>query len=71
MARIGTVPLAERVWRCSYCGREIRRGAAARLENPRCEVCLAERLRRSGARIGAVMWVEEDGYMVPVPIREP
>lgn len=59
--------MLERVWRCPYCGGEITGEAA--MEQPFCNRCVNERLRKAGEAAGPVTWKREGDYLVPV--REP
>jgi hypothetical protein len=70
MPRKPVIPARERVHRCVYCGRELRRDVFARRENPWCERCLTQRLAAGAAEHGAVLeWVEDGGYLRPIRAR--
>jgi hypothetical protein len=59
------LPDVRRIWRCPYCGRALNRESTARLENPFCERCLADRLETGARTLGPVTWGEDGEYLVP------
>lgn len=60
-----TLPeILERVFRCRYCSREMAVSVGAYEENPFCDRCLSERIRRgSGQR---VEWRIVGDYFEPI-----
>jgi tRNA(Ile2) C34 agmatinyltransferase TiaS len=58
--------MLERIPRCTYCGREMKRRGLSRTENPRCEICLPERVKRAASRNPVLRWERQGKYFAPV-----
>lgn len=65
MARMTARPQEERVHRCAFCGRELKRDAFSRRANPFCEVCLVERINSGALDHGPVQWDARGTYLIP------
>lgn len=64
MTRRQRIEIAERVRRCKFCQREMQVSALAYLQNPRCVVCLPERMRSAAPT--AVTWRTRGHYVEPL-----
>jgi hypothetical protein len=56
--------ILERVLRCRYCSREMAVSAGAYEENPFCDRCLPERIKRSA--VERVRWRVVGDYFEPI-----